>query len=115
MWPERSKTGAVRLALATGAPIVAVAMVGAHHVVGRRRIVARMLRNVVLRPKVQVRVGAPIDVRALMNIGPTTEPTQAEVRLAADAVMDSLVRLVAELRGEDAPDTAGRSRLDAAV
>ena len=30
MWPERAKTGAVRLALRTGAPIVPVAMVGAH-------------------------------------------------------------------------------------
>ena len=35
MWPERAKTGAVRLALRTGAPIVPVAMVGAHRVVGR--------------------------------------------------------------------------------
>ena len=35
MWPERAKTGAVRLALRTGAPIVPVAMVGAHEVVGR--------------------------------------------------------------------------------
>lgn len=115
MWPERSKTGAVRLALATGAPIVAVAMIGAHHVVGRKRIAQRMLVNVVLRPKVHVRVGAPIDVRALMNISPSTEPTQAEVRLAADAVMDSLVRLVAELRGEQAPSGAGRARADAPV
>ncbi len=31
-----------------------------------------------------MRVGAPIDVRRLMNIGATTEPTAAEVRLAAD-------------------------------
>ena len=38
MWPERAKTGAVRLALRTGAPIVPMAMVGAHEVVGRRRV-----------------------------------------------------------------------------
>ena len=38
MWPERAKTGTVRLALRTGAPIVPVAMVGAHRVVGRRRV-----------------------------------------------------------------------------
>ena len=43
-----------------------------------------------------------------MNIGPTTEPTADEVRLAADEVMDTLVRLLAALRGEDAPATAGR-------
>ena len=38
-WPERAKTGAVRLALRSGAPIVPVAMVGAHEVVSRKRIV----------------------------------------------------------------------------
>ena len=44
-WPERAKTGAVRLALRSGAPIVPVAMVGAHEVVGRKRIVLRLLKN----------------------------------------------------------------------
>ena len=65
------------------------------------------MRNVILRPRVKVKIGAPIDVRELMNIGPATEPTNEEVRLAADEVMAVLVRLVAELRGEQAPATAG--------
>jgi len=107
MWPERAKTGAVRLALQTGAPIVPVAMVGAHRVVGRRRIALRALVNLVLRPKVEVKVGEPIDVRVLMNVGPGTEPTQAEVRLAADQVMGRLIGLVGELRGELAPAPLG--------
>jgi 1-acyl-sn-glycerol-3-phosphate acyltransferase len=111
MWPERAKTGAIRLALMTGAPIVPVAMVGAHRVVGRRHIVSGVLFNLVRRPRVGVRVGAPIDVRQTMHIGPTVEPTAAEVRLAADAVMTTLVRLVADLRGETAPDPAGVERV----
>ena len=61
-WPERAKTGAVRLALRSGAPIVPVAMVGAHEVVGRKRIVLRLIKNVILRPRVDVLVGEPIDV-----------------------------------------------------
>ena len=38
-----------------------------------------------------------------MNIGPTTEPTADEVRLAADVVMGRLVAIVADLRGEEPP------------
>ena len=53
-WPERAKTGAVRLALQSGAPIVPVAMVGAHEVVGRKRVVLRLLKNLLLRPRVDV-------------------------------------------------------------
>ncbi len=110
LWPERSKTGAVRLALRSGAPIVPVAMLGAHEVVGRRRIALRLLRNAVVRPRVDVEVGGPIDVRALMSIGPDTEPTPEEVRLAADMVMGRLIDLVEELRGEQAPHPHGSPR-----
>jgi 1-acyl-sn-glycerol-3-phosphate acyltransferase len=110
MWPERAKTGAVRLALRTGAPIVPVAMVGAHEVVGRRKVAMTLLTNLIKRPKVATRVGAPIDVRKLMNIGPTTEPTNDEVRHAADLVMSRLVDLIEQLRGETAPDPLGVPR-----
>jgi 1-acyl-sn-glycerol-3-phosphate acyltransferase len=110
MWPERAKTGAVRLALRTGAPIVPVAMVGAHRVVGRHRVIPTLLRNIVRRPKVATSIGAPIDVRVLMNIGATTEPTVDEVRLAADLVMARLVAVVAQLRNERPPDPSGVTR-----
>lgn len=96
MWPERARTGAVRLALMTGAPIVPIAMVGAHEVVGRRRIVLSLLRNVVRRPKVAVRVGDPIDVRAL--VGGADDPGPDAIRSAADQVMGELVDLVAVIR-----------------
>ena len=57
-WPERAKTGAVRLALRTGAPIVPVAMVGAHRLIGRSQILRRLFASAVLRPKVLTAVGA---------------------------------------------------------
>lgn len=97
-WPERAKTGAVRLAVRTGAPIVPVAMVGASNVVGRRQIVWNLVKNLVRRPKVNVQVGEPIDVRAL--VGGTDRPSAGQVREAADHVMSELVALVAELRDE---------------
>jgi 1-acyl-sn-glycerol-3-phosphate acyltransferase len=110
MWPERAKTGAVRLALRTGAPIVPVAMVGAHRVVGQHKVVPTLLLNVIRRPKVDTRIGSPIDIRSLMNIGATTEPTPDEVRLAADLVMGRLVAVVAELRNERPPEPHGVAR-----
>lgn len=112
LWPERAKTGVVRLALASGAPIVPVAMEGSQRVVGRKRIVLGVLANIVRRPKVHVRVGEPIDIRRLMNIGPATEPTPEEIRLATDGVMAQLIALVADLRGESSPHPTGAPRLD---
>jgi 1-acyl-sn-glycerol-3-phosphate acyltransferase len=114
-WPERSKTGAVRMALASGAPIVPVAMEGAHRVVGAKRLVSTLALNVVRRPVVRTAIGEPIDVRRMMNIGPTTEPTADEVRLAADDVMADLVALVAELRGEQAPHLQRAPRDEASL
>lgn len=106
-WPERSKTGAVRLALRTGAPVVPVALVGAQQVVGTTGIVARLLRNTLLRPRVAVAVGEPIDVRRLAGVGPGQPVDEATVRRVADEVMAALVTQVAELRGEPAPHPAG--------
>jgi 1-acyl-sn-glycerol-3-phosphate acyltransferase len=106
-WPERSKTGAVRLAMRTGAPVVPVALVGAQHVVGPTGIVGRLLRNTLLRPRVAVAVGEPIDVRRLAGLDDGDLPDDATVRRVADEVMAVLVGQVAELRGESAPHPSG--------
>ena len=91
-WPERSKTGAVRLALRTGAPVVPVALVGAHQVVGTSGIVARLLRNTLLRPRVRVAVGEPIDVRRLAGVSGDQPVDDATVRRVADEVMTGSCR-----------------------
>jgi 1-acyl-sn-glycerol-3-phosphate acyltransferase len=102
-WPERAKTGAVRLALRTGAPVVPVAMVGAHDLVRRRHVVRHLVSNIVLRPRVEVSIGEPIDVRSLV-----VDPDDpAEIRHATDVVMTALIDLIEELRGEIAPEPAG--------
>ncbi len=103
-WPERAKTGAVRLSLRTGAPIVPLAMVGTHRVLGREHPIRSILVNVVLRPKVLVEVGRPIDVRALAG---GESATAEEVRGLSDVVMGRVVSLVAELREEAAPQPTG--------
>ena len=111
-WPERAKTGAVRLALRSDAPIVPVAMEGAHRLVGRRRIVQTLLGNVVRRPKVATKVGTPINVRSLLGLAPAAEATMDQVRHAADLVMERLIDLVEELRGETAPHATGVPAVD---
>jgi 1-acyl-sn-glycerol-3-phosphate acyltransferase len=113
-WPERAKTGAVRLALLTGAPIVPVASVGIENVVGRKkhRMVVQLLTNMVRRPKVRIQVGDPINVRKLIGIGPTIEPTADEVRLAADEVSRQLIQMLEAMRGEQAPNPIGVDRID---
>jgi len=108
-WPERAKTGAVRLALRTGAPIVPVAMVGTHRVLSKRSPLRTIIVNVVLRPRVLTDVGRPIDVTAMAE-GVTHD--SADVRALTDRVWSEIVRLVAELRDEAAPDPIGVERLD---
>lgn len=103
-WPERAKTGAIRLALLTGAPIVPVAMVGTHRVLSRDHPIRSIVTNVVLRPKVVVDVGEPIDVRAL---APAEPASPEQVRELADDVMGRLIALVAALRDEVAPHPTG--------
>lgn len=107
-WPEQAKTGAVRLALRTSAPIVPVAMDGAYEVIGNRANLLRTLRNLVLPPEVSVLVGETIDVTALT--GP--DPDEATVRRVADEVMGALVDLVEELRGAEAPAEYGVPRTE---
>ncbi len=103
-WPERAKTGAVRLALRTGAPVVPIAMVGTHRVLGRRHRFRSMVTSVILRPKVLTAVGDPIDVAALAD-GP--EPSAEQIRQLSDQVMSHIVELVEDLRQQAAPDPIG--------
>ena len=107
LWPERAKTGTVRLAVASGAPIVPVAMVGADRVVPRRRPLRGLLTALIRRPRVRTRVGEAIDVVAMIG----SEPTPQQIRAASDEVMASLVALVGELRGELAPSPVGVERV----
>ena len=106
LWPERAKTGAVRLALETGVPIVPIAMVGTHRVLPRKRPLPTLVKNLILRPTVLVEVGDPIDVKILAG---SDELTPARVRELADEVMAELVALVAALRGENPPELPASS------
>jgi UMF1 family MFS transporter len=110
-WPARGRTGVVRLALESGAPIVPVAQWGTLDVAGEEGTRHRSLLLPITRPRVDVLVGPPIDLRAELGLGPVApggQVSSAQLRAGADIVMAALVRQLEVLRGEPAPEYAGR-------
>jgi 1-acyl-sn-glycerol-3-phosphate acyltransferase len=95
LWPMRGKTGAARLALATGAPVVPVVMWGPQDIFDPR---TKKLR---LRPGVAVTVvaGPPIDLSAWQGQG----PNRALLEEMTDVIMLRLRDMLAEVRGEQPP------------
>lgn len=92
LWPMRAKTGAVRLALATGVPLIPVVSWGAQRVHDPRR---RGLRPVPRTP-VTVVAGAPIDLSPWQD-QPVTNRLLNE---ATEVVMARLTEMLAEIRDE---------------
>lgn len=95
LWPMRGKSGAARIALATGAPVVPIG----HW--GEQEILKPYSRRPDLFPrkKVHVKVGDPVPLEDLRE----KATTAAVVTQATDRIMAALTDLVADLRGEQAP------------
>jgi len=95
LWPMVAKTGAARLALSTGAPVIPVANWGAQH------ILPYGTKNLHLFPRTTVRMAAGPAVDLSQFAG---EPLNAATLRAATAViMADITKLLAELRGEQPP------------
>lgn len=94
-WPMVGKSGAARIALATGAPVIPVGQWGA-----QRLLPAYAKRpNLKGRTTVTMRVGDPVpldDLRA-------REETAEVIEEATGRIMAAIVALVEEIRGEKAP------------
>lgn len=95
LWPMRGKTGAVRLALATGVPLIPCAHWGTEQVLPPY---AKFLRTIP-RKKIVIRFGEPLDLSAFAG----RELDSATLAEATEVVMKAITELVAELRGEPAP------------
>lgn len=95
MWPMQGKTGAARVALATGAPLYPVAQWGAHEVIGPYRKQFRILP----RKRMRLAVGEPVDFADLMG----RQMDADTLRIATDRIMDALTALLAEIRQESPP------------
>ena len=95
LWPMTGKTGAARLALTTGVPLIPCASWGPE------KVIPRYGRRIKLFPRTQVSilVGEPIDLSRWR--GRESDPVALEE--ATDHIMDEMTRLLEELRGEKAP------------
>ncbi|MFF2843801.1 lysophospholipid acyltransferase family protein [Paenarthrobacter sp. NPDC057981] len=95
LWPMKGHTGAARLALQTGAPVVPVAHWGAQEVFPRY---AKRF-HVFPRKTVRVLVGKPVDLSSFVD-RPLDRGTLTE---ATEVIMDAITSLLETLRGEAAP------------
>ena len=94
-WPMVAKTGAARLAMTSGAPVLPMGQWGAHEILdtyGRSF-------HPFPRKDVRVEIGSPF---TLESFGSDTED-RAAVRAATAEIMRRITVLVEELRGEKAP------------
>lgn len=93
-WPMVGKSGSVRLALETGSPLVPVVQWGVQRLLpreGRPRLFPRA--------PLQVVVGPPVDLSAWSG----APLTAAVLREATAVVVDTLVAMLEDVRGESAP------------
>lgn len=95
LWPMVAKSGAARLALATGAPVIPVAQWGAHRVMPQGSKIPHLLR----RSQVYVHAGPPVPLADLQG-QPITTALLAE---ATDRMMSAIVAGVAQIRQEPTP------------
>jgi 1-acyl-sn-glycerol-3-phosphate acyltransferase len=94
-WPMIGKSGAVRIALRTGAPLIPVAQWGAQELL---RPYAKLPR-VFPRKTMRVLAGPPVDLSGYRD----QEISPSLVKKATTQVMHTLTALVAQLRGTQPP------------
>lgn len=95
LWPMRGKTGAVRLALETGIPLIPAA----HW--GTQKLMPRYGKGIhpIPRKTIEVSIGEPLDLSKFKD----REIDQQTVNEATRMLMTEITRLLAGLRGETPP------------
>jgi len=97
LWPMTGKTGAARIALMTGAPVIPVANWGAQEIL--RSYTGKMRFRLLPRKTVMARAGKPVDLSAFEG-KPITNQLLHE---ATEVIMRALADTLGELRGETPP------------
>ena len=95
LWPMRGKSGAVRLALESGIPLIPVAHWGTQHLMPRY---GKRIRPFP-RKTIEVSVGEPVDLSAFAG-KPVDQKTVAQ---ATELLMTKITELLADLRDETPP------------
>jgi 1-acyl-sn-glycerol-3-phosphate acyltransferase len=94
-WPMTGKSGAARIALETGCPVIPVGQWGAQQLLAPYAKRPRLFP-----PKhITMKAGDRVDLSDLIALPRTPEIVQQ----ATDRIMDALTELVAEIRGEAPP------------
>lgn len=95
LWPMRGKTGAVRIALEQGIPVIPAAHWGSQQLMGRysKKI------SIFPRKTIRVKIGDPVDLSDFAGRSLDT----ATLNEATAIVMDAVTALLEDLRGEKAP------------
>jgi 1-acyl-sn-glycerol-3-phosphate acyltransferase len=95
LWPMVGKSGAARIALETGCPVIPVGQWGA------QRLLAPYAKKPDLFPRkpITMRVGEPVDLSDLRELPRTAQVVQQ----ATDRIMTAITTLLEEIRGEKAP------------
>ncbi|MFD7728829.1 lysophospholipid acyltransferase family protein [Kitasatospora phosalacinea] len=98
LWPMTGKSGAARVALMTGAPVIPVAHWGAHEIIppyGKGRGKYRLFP----RHRVIVAAGPAVDLSRYRG----QEITAQVLRDATDDIMAAITAVLEDIRGEQAP------------
>ncbi len=90
-WPMSARLGAVRIAHATGAPLVPVAQWGPQEIIWPYRREFRIFP----RKTMHVWAGEPLDLSDLGD-----DPTEEQLQAASNRLMDAITELQAQIRGE---------------
>lgn len=107
LWPMAGKTGAARIALATGRPVVPMAQWGATEVIAPYKKELRLIP----RKTMHVRVGKPVDLSDLAEL----PMDQATLEIATSRILDAMTQLLAVIRDEQPPSERyrpGRKRAE---
>ena len=99
-WPMRGKTGAARIALETGCPVIPIGQWGAQEILPPYSTKPHLFPRRTARYK----VGDPVELTDLYErVQQGERLTNDLLHEATDRIMDAITALVAELRGEQPP------------
>ena len=96
LWPMKGKTGAARIALRTGCPVIPVGHWGAQELLPPYSTKP----DLVPRKRIVVKAGDPVD---LSDLAAGDAPSGAVLAEATERIMGAITGLVADLRGEEPP------------
>jgi 1-acyl-sn-glycerol-3-phosphate acyltransferase len=97
LWPMKGKTGAARIALRTGCPVIPIGQWGAQELMYGRRI---HFPKLFPRKTLRLIAGDPVQLDDLRQV----PVTRAVLDAATTRIMDAITSLVAELRQQPPPD-----------